>query len=355
MVLVLILSSWGYKGHKRISEKAPPAFPPSMYFLLGQFSTTLVDSASAADYRKDWDDTEAPKHYIDIDVYPEFLYTGKIRMSFDSMVNAYGLSYVLDYGVIPWATVTTYDSLKYCFARHDYTKAAMFAADLGHYVGDGHMPLHITLNFDGQNSGQDGVHSRYESKMINAYIDQIIYSVDSAMFIPNVQSYVFTYIYANYAYVDSVLLADRQATLLAGNTTSSVYNQALWDKTKNFTIRLFKNASFSLASLIYTAWVEAQNLAIEEDKSLTADLGKVYPNPAGEKVFIPVNIHHDNSRISLKLMDTRGRIFTLISGEKMSKGTFSYPLSLKGIQEGLYFCVLETDQGTDVKKIVVAH
>ena len=79
------------------------------------------------------------------------------------------MPFVIDQGVLPWATQITYDSLVNCFTRFDWAKAVLFASDLGHYVGDAHNPLHITRNYNGQYSGNYGVHSRYESGMINAF------------------------------------------------------------------------------------------------------------------------------------------------------------------------------------------
>jgi hypothetical protein len=355
LALLLLFSSWGYWGHRIVSENAPLSFPAQLSFLLGDFSSFLVDSALAADNRKEWDDSESPRHYIDIDNYPEFLYTGKISQSWDSIVKIHGLSFVLDNGTVPWSTLVTYDSLKSCFAREDWEKAALFAADLGHYVADAHNPLHLTANFDGQLTGQDGLHYRYETKMIGTYRSQIVFPADSAQVISNVQGYIFSYIYSNYTYVDSILAADLYATALAGNTTSSLYTQALWEKTKNFTVQLFHHAALSLASLIYTAYFESQHLAVRDLSSGRTTLGMNFPNPVKDFTTISFEIAMDNTPVEIKIVDLSGNTRTLLVDENLRKGHYDIRWDARGFGNGIYLCVLSTGDVVRSKKLVVVQ
>jgi hypothetical protein len=212
----------------------------------------LALHASDADYRKGDDPTEGPKHFIDIDSYPEFVSTGRISQDYDSLVAAHDSSFVINEGILPWAIIAAYDTLEKCFERKDWDKAVLVAADLGHYVADSHQPLHITKNY---NPG--GLHSRYETGMVDRFQSQIIYSGDSVQIIQNIPDFVFSTIYNNYIYVDSVINADIQAKAVNSDTRSDAYYQALWNITGSFTIKLFKSASYKLACLIYTAWVNA--------------------------------------------------------------------------------------------------
>ena len=76
-------------------------------------------------------------------------------------------------GTLPWVTDSVYQILVIQFKAKDWSKVLLTSADLGHYVGDGHMPLHLTTNYDGKFTGQSGIHSRYESKMIDQYNESI--------------------------------------------------------------------------------------------------------------------------------------------------------------------------------------
>jgi hypothetical protein len=280
-IFSLFLVSWGAVGHKIINSKCPESFPVSMS-AFKVWSDSLSLHASDADNRKNSDKTEAPKHFIDIDFYPEFNSTGRIASTYDSIVSIHGASYIVNNGSLPWATVNTYDSLIVDFQKLKWHKAMLDASDLGHYVGDGHMPLHLTTNYDGGMTGQSGIHSRYETTLVGAYSTSLSnYTGDSVHFISNINKYVFDYIYYDYQFKDSVLAADKYANTLAGNTTSSAYTAALWSKT-HFTTMLFHNSSHSLAELIYSAWIVAGSPAFGTTTAISnpkeSDIS-VYPNP----------------------------------------------------------------------------
>jgi len=281
--LCIFLISWGTVGHKTINGKTPDCFPGTMKGF-SVWSDSLALHASDADTRKNTDSNESPKHFIDIDNYAEFLSTGRIASTYDSIIKIHGSTFVVKNGTVPWATKNTFDSLVVDFKKLNWHKAMLDASDLGHYVGDGHMPLHLSANYDGQLSGQSGVHSRYESTMVGAYVNSLnTYSGSSVSFITDVQQYIFSYIYKNQKYRDSVLLADTYAAKIDASY-GSAYTAALWSKTQ-FTITLFKNASHSLAELIYTAWVTAgsppfgaKNIQSAVLHTL-ADNFRIYPNP----------------------------------------------------------------------------
>jgi len=354
--LWLILSSWGSVGHRIINQHAPASFPSGMNFLKSSWTTILADNASVADERKQWDDTEAPKHYIDIDNYNDFILYGKIPMTMDSVKNLYGITFLMDNGIVPWATLTTFDSVRACFQRNDFNKASLFAADLGHYIGDGHMPLHLTRNYDGQYTSQDGVHSRYETHMISTYNTDITYSDDPAQFISDVPGYIFTYIYYNYQFKDSVLLADQYAESVAGNTNSPAYYLAMWDHTGTFTTALFKHASWSLANLIYTAWVEAGSP--NSVPQLTLDpsiLGQNIPNPFQGITSIPMEIKGNNENITLKIFDSQGKLVTTLADRKMKKGKQQLTWDASGNHPGVYFYTLQAGNAVMTRKMVLVH
>jgi hypothetical protein len=352
----LILSSWGSVGHRIINQHAPASFPAAMNFLRASWTAILADNASVADDRKQWDNTEAPKHYIDIDNYNDFILYGKIPMTEDSVRNLYGLTFLMDNGIIPWATIATFDSVRACFERNDFNKAALFAADLGHYIGDGHMPLHLTRNYDGQYTSQDGVHSRYETHMIGTYSTDIIYSDDPAQFINDVPGYIFTYIYHDYLYKDSVLLADQYAESIAGNTNSSAYYQALWERSGAFTIALFKHASWSLANLIYTAWVEAGSP--NSVPRLTMDpsiLGQNNPNPVQNITSIPLEIKGNNENVTLKIYESSGKLVSTLIDGKMKKGKLQLTWDATAYHPGIYFYTLQAGDAVMTRKMVLVH
>ena len=239
----------------------------------------------------------------------------------------------MDQGILPWAIMNTFDSLQTAFQNNQFHKAMLFAADLGHYVGDMHMPLHLTRNYNGQYTGQTGVHSRFESNMINTYNAQIVYSGDSLIYINDVSDFVFNMLYNNYSYVDSVLKADSLAKAFAGNTTSSAYYSKMWELSKGFTTKLFKDASHKLTCLIYTAWINAGSpVSVEDENTLqspiTFNLYQNYPNPFNPSTRIKYTISNvtlsgvEGSRVQLKIYDVLGNEVATLVDEYKPAGSY---------------------------------
>lgn len=253
---------WGGTGHRIINQKAPIHLPPMMASWKAD-SLFFAAHASDADNRKIPSDTsfwaEGPRHFIDIDWYPNWQH---IPHSLDSMIMLYGRSTVRTQGTQPWNEVKELDSLTAQFARGDFVKAETTMADLGHYVADAHQPLHCTANYDGQLSGNSGIHSRYETQMVNTFQSALTIFPDSARYIADPLDYVFDFIYHSNSYTDSIMAADDYAKSVSGwngsGTPPSAYYTALWQVVGGFTKDQFQRATVALASLWYTAWVNSQ-------------------------------------------------------------------------------------------------
>ena len=249
--------SWGSTGHHLINLKAPMHLPASMASWRAD-SNYFATHASDADGKKDPSDTsffaEAQRHYINIEQYPDFHH---MPHSLDSVIALYGRSNVRTIGTQPWAEMMEMDSLTAQLARGDLVRAESTMADLGHYVGDAHQPLHCTQYFN-----VDGVHSRYESSMVNLYQAAITINPDSAHYITSPLDYIFDFIFHSNIFVDSINLANTYAKTVSGwngsGTPPSSYYAALWSKCQVFTIDQFRRATVALASLWYTAWVNSQ-------------------------------------------------------------------------------------------------
>jgi hypothetical protein len=127
--------------------------------------------------------------------------------------------------------------------------------------------------------------------MVYAYISSLTnYTGSPVNTISNINKYIFDYLYINQKKVDSVLIADKEATLL-DQSYSSAYLAALWSRTK-FSTTLFKNASHALAELIYTAWTTAGSPpfgAKTMPNALPTVLNEsplVFPNPSSGNISI---------------------------------------------------------------------
>jgi hypothetical protein len=355
-LIVQEIFGWGSVGHSIINRNSTKHFPSSMVGY-ASWSEFLAQHASDADYRKSSDPTEGNKHFIDIDNYQEFL-SGNFPYSIDTLINRYGWDYVWQQGILPWATKTTVDSLTAALQRRDWDRAKLIAADLGHYVADGHQPLHITRNYDGQYTGQRGIHSRYETQMINRYQSEITISTEGIAYVQDPLNFIFNYLFESYSYLDDLLRADSIAKSIAGNTNSETYYSTLWNYSQDFTKYLFQKASVRLASLIYTAWINAGSpelpQTLVEELSLIPSkftLYQNYPNPFNYSTQIRFFVPKDfvGKILTFKVTDTLGREITSIKNQinsdgyhqiefdgnyhKLSSGTYIYTITIGDYSE----------------------
>lgn len=353
--IALVFISWGNTGHYTISSNAHKSFNAEMQQFYA-WSSVLANHASDADYRKGSDPTEGPKHYIDLDYYDEFNAGGGIPENMADAIARYGSYDVYDWGILPWATLASYDSLVSTLRRGNYSKASLYAADLGHYVGDGHMPMHLTKNYNGQLTGNRGIHSRYESSMIDYYIDNIEYSGKDIAQISDVSRYVFSYIYDNYKYMDSVLIADNYAKTISSNTSSSEYRAALWLKTKGFTKVLLENASHALAQLIYTAWIEAGRPSftsvdmVDEEPEIV--VSQNVPNPFTRSTQVALTVSRPTA-VSAKVFNTNGKLIDIIMNNQLMLGSNTLTWNPSGASSGVYILVVSTSTTSIAKKMVL--
>lgn len=357
---VLVCNSifgWGGQAHFLINQKSVYGFNSEAQYLF-TWQQVLADHASDADSRKSQDPNEAPKHYIDIDNYSQFVSLGYIPQNLDSLINIYGYNFVYDQGILPWAIIASFDSLKANLQRLNFEKAMLIAADLGHYIGDAGMPLHITVNYNGQQTGQTGIHSRYESKMISNYLNEINFTPGNAEYITDVSNFVFNFIYDNYPYVDSLLAADLTAKTTSGGSYNSTYYAKLWSLTKFFTIKMLQKSSTALASLIYTAWVDAGKplpTSIYQDNLInnTFSLLQNYPNPFNPSTNIEFSL---STAANIKLEIFNG-IGELIFSDNLGylptgKHTYLYKAD-SNIPSGIYFYKLTSNNYYQYKKMVL--
>ena len=254
--LLVGLCSWGEKAHRKINASCVEFLPKELNQLKA-WAPTLADHGSDADLKKRTVKTEFVKHFIDIDNYEDFNKRHRIEEDFESAYLKYGNEKIKKEGTLPWATDSAYNALVLNFKTANWNQAVLTAADLGHYVGDGFMPLHISANYDGQLSAQTGIHRRYEETMIDRNIDGIKFIESSCHKILKVQSYIFNYLYANHSYVQMLLQADKTAFITAGEQYNEVYFKSLWNNSNSFTTKLLEESSKTTAALIYTAWLEA--------------------------------------------------------------------------------------------------
>lgn len=365
-ILALITTSaafsWGSNTHKFINKNSVMHLPPTMQRFIDSVAY-LEKHSTDPDTRRNNNDTafysEQYRHYIDIDDYPNFK---QLPKNLQTVIQTYGWKRVKENGVVFWATQWVMDSLTAQLKRNDWVNAFQTAADLGHYVADAHQPLHVAMNYNGQLSGNYGIHSRYETTMMNANLASIIVTKDSVHYISDPASYIFDYLIDANAYVDSVIAADRFAAPPSGyNGSGSLpadYYTKLWTASQGYTTELVKKSTVALANLWYTAYVNAGLLsttAVRKESFLKPknfNLRQNFPNPFNPTTQIEFDIAAP-ARTTLEIYSVDGKLVTTLVNAVLDAGSFSVEWDARTVPSGLYFYRLTAGGNTMTKKLVI--
>ena len=172
LALTSFIGAWGYDGHRRINYIASKQLKGSFGQFLKNNSDPLKWYAVAPDYNKDIDSEEFHRHFIDADYYDEYPFT-KIPKKYEELISLYGEDKIRKYGIAPWAINETCERIIDLLKKNQLEEAIYNMGVVGHYIADLHMPLHTVINYNGQFSGNDGIHKRWEHRLVDEYVKKI--------------------------------------------------------------------------------------------------------------------------------------------------------------------------------------
>lgn len=270
IVIVVTCSSWGFYAHKKINETAVFLLPSELALFFKTNIKTITEKAVDADKRCYVDSLEGPRHYIDIDKFDDEI--DSIPIHWSKAVERFSERILVTKGIVPWQVYRTYNNLVKAFAEKNQNNIIKYSADLGHYVADAHVPLHTTSNYNGQYSNQIGIHSFWETRLPEMFASQYNLFIGPARYIEDPLTVIWDIVKESNTKVDSVLNVEkelslsfeesRQKTYLTRNNQlllsysdeyATAYHQAL----NGMVERRFRSSIFYVASLWYSAWVDA--------------------------------------------------------------------------------------------------
>jgi hypothetical protein len=159
---------WGYSAHRIVTGAAVDAVPGSLGGFLRAHRDALVELSLAPDtVAKEQDPEEKPRHFIDLDKYVgDPSRPGGMPGDLTGARGRYGAKALATQGELPWWIGECAVRLRAAMGSRNGAAVEREAGYLAHYVADLHQPLHLTSNFDGQQTGNDGIHFAYERFMI---------------------------------------------------------------------------------------------------------------------------------------------------------------------------------------------
>jgi hypothetical protein len=261
------IHAWGFTAHRFVMDRVIALLPSEIRPFFDKYRTTLVEHSIDPDtYRTMGFSEEPPRHFLDMDAYGPYPFAA-LPHDYTDAVARYGADFVTKNGVLPWRTQEIADRLADAFkqatpfARDDIK---LFSAVVGHYIGDASQPLHATSNYDGQLTGQQGIHARFETELFERYQNRLHVAPGPIVPISSVREFTFATLTDSVRAVDAILAADREA--VQGKTEyDDQYFERLFEKTRPIVEKRISGAITGVASVITAAWVQAGQPAVPID------------------------------------------------------------------------------------------
>jgi hypothetical protein len=264
----------------------------------------LTAHAVDPDKRRYSNAKEAPRHYLDLDHYGSAPFESIPRRWKDAVAK-FSEDSLQAYGIVPWHVEKVLFALTEAFKKRDKIAILHLSADLGHYVADAHVPLHTTENYNGQLTGQKGIHGFWESRIPELMGENYNYYCGQAEYLNKPLTKIWQIVLSSNASKDSVLAleaslndifpADQKYSyenrgtmpvLVYSLAYTKAYNQLL----NGMVERRLRQSIIDVASFWYTAWVNAGQPDVAHLKSKSNFKEEVIDS---SKIKLPIKGHDD--------------------------------------------------------------
>jgi hypothetical protein len=259
LVLLIPASSclgWGATGHIYANNLAIDCLPGALTPLYQANRAWITrHSVDPDEWRRDNFAAESPRHFIDLDVdgleaartYPEEYWIAAGLVGKDKLDKN---------GTLPWRIAEYYGKLVRAFRSRNPLAVVEISTWLGHYVSDAHVPFHATANYDGQLTGQRGIHVRFEVRLLDQLIKPGDLKAKPASIVKNPVTAAFQWVHASLGYCAEILEADKRALQQDAGYGYNYYSDFAMSA-RPVAIQCLEQSAHDTASLWMSAWVEA--------------------------------------------------------------------------------------------------
>ncbi len=293
-----LMYGWGGWGHRHINRAAVFSLPEEMRAFYYNHIDFITEGAVVPDLRRGLlnDRAETPRHFIDIEDFKNTSIDALPRTMKEAYAK-YDSAFLQKTGILPWYIQSIMDKLTTAFKRKNRSEIIFLSAELGHYVGDAHMPLHTASNYNGQLSNQKGVHALWESTIPEVFGNTYNFNVAEAKYIDDVTAETWHMIGQSHDLELTLLAADKKVrstiapdqmykkdaagkNVLAYNEPvfSTEYATQFHTALNGMVEKQMRLSVIDVANYWYTAWVNGgkPDLALLDDPSLTKRNKKNY-------------------------------------------------------------------------------
>jgi hypothetical protein len=260
--------AWGFVGHRLIMSRAIDLLPPELKPFFVANRAEVVFRVIDPDLWRNVGWPEDPNHFLDFGVpeYGKYPFT-ELPREYGAALEKFGKATLDRNGVVPWRLAEIFGNLRRGldgFRRQSpssVSDAILFSAVMSHYIQDAHQPFHATINYDGVQTGQRGIHSRFERDLIERFQSRLTMTPAAPKPITNPRDAAFEVLLSSYQLVDAVLKADKDAS--AGKEMyDDEYFEKFFVSVRPILERRLSEAITATAGLIIGAWEQAGRPAV---------------------------------------------------------------------------------------------
>jgi hypothetical protein len=269
VLLLLVWSppahAWGFEAHKFIMERAIALLPPELRPLFEQHRATLIERSIDPDTWRTagFAYEEDSNHFLDLDWqgFGPYPFNGLPR-DYTAAIAKFGRNRLRESGTLPWRLEEIYGTVRRAFEDYGRRGAfgqndiVFFSAWMTHYVSDAHVPFHAVINHDGQLSGQNGIHARFESTMFERFRDRLTIAPKAIAAISDPRDFAFTTLLQSNRLVPSILKADLEA-IGSRDVYDDAYYAAFFAANRAVLEQRLNQAIAATAAMITGAWEAA--------------------------------------------------------------------------------------------------
>jgi len=255
--------AWGFTAHKLIMRRAIDLLPPEIKPFFVEHRDEVVMRVVDPDLWRNvgWEDD--PNHFVNFGApqFGPYPFTALPR-EYGAALQKFGQAALKRGGTLPWREEEEFGNLRRVFegfatgAPYGGSDAVLFSAVASHYVQDATQPFHASNDYDGQLSGQRGIHTRFERDLIERFESRLTLTPAAPRSIASPRDAAFDALLASYQLVSRVLAADKEA-LGNKDVYDDAYFEAFFLKVKPILEERLSTAVTLTASIIASAWEQA--------------------------------------------------------------------------------------------------
>jgi len=212
--ILLSCGGWGFLVHRTVGQLATYELPGRMRPFFYKNREFIQQEIIEPDLRRSRDPSEAPKHFIDLEPYGDSS-AWKMPSLWEEASRKYGKDSLFRYGYVPYAVLMEKERLTQAFREGSRDSILIFASDIAHYISDAHVPLHTTMNYDGQLSGQNGIHNLWETLVPEIELpNYMLYGGHHASYLDNPAGAIWDAVRGGHAMLGALLDAEKETARL---------------------------------------------------------------------------------------------------------------------------------------------